>query len=470
MRIRTPSWLFVPLLAATGLAAGTPALAAPGDGGSVTTLAHLVDASGRPAFVEVEARTVAEEQRRADALPGSVGHVTEQPVRIAATPDDPGRPLQWALDRLRADDLPGLDVSKQLIAVIDTGVDAAHEDFAAGQVRCDLGTDLVGDRLDPARDGCLDPQGHGTHVAGIAAAVSNNGKGVASIASGTPILPIRAMDAQGAGTSTAVSDGIVYAVDHGATVINVSVSGEYSGAYDSAVAYASAHDVPVVVAAGNNGATGNQALWPASSPGAIAVAALDRDGTVASYSNTSGVADIAAPGTDIYGLDAKTGRYVAKSGTSMAAPAVAASVALYRATHPDSTVVQVRQALAATADAAGDAAAYGAGVVDPYALVSNEVPTVTVSSLTVTRRQRITVRVVAFEPGSRVTVTETYRYPRKNVFISKTVALGTARVSKAGVASRMVTPVQSARAGTLTVRGTGANGQPIRITNAIRVG
>jgi len=278
------------------------------------------------------------------------------------------------------------------------------------------------------------------------------------------------MDAQGAGTSTAVAEGIVYAVDHGATVINISVSGEYSGAYDSAVAYASAHDVPVVVAAGNNGATGNQALWPASSPGAIAVAALDRDGTVAAYSNTSGVADIAAPGSDIYGLDAKTGRYVSKSGTSMASPAVAASVALYRASHPGSTAVQVRQALAATADPAGDAAAYGAGVVDPYALVSDEVPTVTLSSLKVTRRQRITVRVVAFRAGSRVTVTETYRYPRKNVFISKTVALGSARVSRAGLATRLVTPVQSARSGTLTVRGTGADGRPMVISNAIKVG
>ncbi|GAA2481082.1 S8 family serine peptidase [Winogradskya humida] len=439
----------------------------------MTTLAQLVDATGRPTFVEVKARTAAEERRRADALPGSAGHATEAAVRTAATPDDPSRPVQWALDVLRSDDLPAVDLTGQLIAVVDTGVDAAHEDFAPGQVRCDLGTDLVGDTLDPAGNGCTDPEGHGTHVAGIAAAVTNNAKGVASLASGTQILPVRVLDKDGAGTSTAIATGIVYAVDHGATVINISAAGDYSEVYDPAVAYATQHNVPVVVAAGNNGTTGNQALWPASSPGAIAVTAIDQNGTVAPYSNTSGVADIAAPGTGIYGLDAKTGRYIYKSGTSMASPEVAASVALYRATHPTSTSVQVRQALTATAQDAGEPgpdAQYGAGIVNPYALVSNNVPTVTISSLKVTKRTRITVHVAAFKPGTNVTVTETYRYPRKNIFISKTVALGTARVSRAGTATRLISPVQSAKTGTLTIRGTAADGTKITITNTIKVG
>jgi subtilisin family serine protease len=443
------------------LTAGSPVLAAPGDGAGVTTVARVVDATGRPSFVEVRAGTVAEERRRAAALPGSTGYATDVPVRIASTPDDPGRPLQWALDRLRGDDLPAVVLTDQLVAVVDTGVDAAHEDFAPGQVRCDLGTDLVEDALDPDRDGCTDPEGHGTHVAGIAGAVSNNGKGVASIASGVPILPVRALDADGAGTSTAIADGIVYAVDHGATVINVSAAGDYSAVYDTAVAYATNHDVPVVVAAGNNGATGNRALWPASSPGAIAVGAIQQDGTVAPYSNTSGAARITAPGSGIYGLDAKSGGYVYKSGTSMASPLVAASVARYRAAHAGVTAVQVTQALTATADA---------GVVDPYALVSGDVPTVTLSSLKVGKRARITVRATALRPGTTVTVTETYRYAKKSVFISKTVALGSARVSRAGAATRMVTPVQSAKSGTLSVRGTGADGQKIVVTNTINVG
>ncbi|AGL18212.1 S8 family serine peptidase [Actinoplanes sp. N902-109] len=443
------------------LLTGTPAVASPADGAAVTTVARVVDASGRPTFVEVAARTVAEERRRAAALPGSTGYATEVPVRVAATPDDPDRPLQWSLDRLRGDDLPAVDVTGQLVAVVDTGVDAAHEDFAPGQVRCDLGTDLVDDTRDPDRDGCVDPQGHGTHVAGIAGAVSNNGTGVAGLASGVPILPVRAMDATGAGTSTAIADGIVYAVDHGATVINVSAAGDYSAVYDTAIGYATAHNVPVVVAAGNNGATGNQAQWPASAPGAVAVGAIQQNGTLAPYSNTSGAARITAPGTGIYGLDATTGGYVYKSGTSMAAPLVAASVALYEATHAGATTVQVTQALTGTAQA---------GVVNPYALVSAAVPAVTLSSLSVSKRARITVRVVAFEPGTTVTVTETYRYARKSVFIGKTVALGSARVSRAGTATRMVTPVQSAKSGTLTVRGTGADGSRIVITNRVTVG
>ncbi|WP_161952606.1 S8 family serine peptidase [Actinoplanes sp. TFC3] len=462
MRVRTRSWVFVPVLAVAGLAAGTPVLAAPGDGAQITTVARVIDASGRPSFVEVEARTVAEERRRAASLPGSVGYASEAPVRIAAAPDDPERPQQWSLDLLRGNDLPAVDLSNQLIAVVDTGVDAGHEDFAAGQVRCDLGTDLVGDALDPAQNGCADPQGHGTHVAGIAGAVSNNAKGVASIASGVQILPVRALGANGAGTSTAIADGIVYAVDHGATVINVSAAGDYSAVYDTAVAYASQRDVPVVVAVGNNGDDGDQTMWPAASPGAIGVGALQQDGAVASYSNASGTADVTAPGSDIDGLDAGSGGYVHKSGTSMASPLVAASVALYKTKHDTATTVQVTQALTSTAGPNG--------AVNPYAMLTGATPTVTLSALKVAKRARITVNVAAFEPGTTLTVTETYRYARKSVFISKTVALGTARVSRAGTATRMVTPVQPAKSGTLTVRGTGADGQKIAVSSTIKVG
>ncbi|WP_306205849.1 S8 family serine peptidase [Actinoplanes sp. RD1] len=458
-------WWLVPVVAASGLWA-TPAYAA--DGAAVTTVARVVDQAGRPTFVEVSARTAAEERRLADSLPGSVGHAVETTATVAATPDDPRRPDQWSLDRLRADSLPAVDLTGQLVAIVDTGVDAAHEDFAAGQVRCDLGRDFVS-----GGNGCTDPEGHGTHVAGIAAAATNNGKGVASLASGLEILPVRVMNAQGAGTSTNIANGIVYAVDHGATVINVSAAGAYSAVYDQAVAYATARDVPVVAAAGNNGGEGNQALWPASSPGTIAVAATEPDGGLAPYSNTSGVADIAAPGSDIPGLDALTGGYVTRSGTSMAAPLVSASVALYRASHAGATVVQTRQALAATADDAGDPgvdAAYGAGVVDPYALVSDEVPTVTLSTLAVAKRSSITVRVTGFKPNTTVTVLETYRYARRNVFISKTVALGRAKVSRSGAGIRLVRPVQSAASGKLTVRGTAADGSEVRVTNTIKVG
>lgn len=473
MKVRARSWVFVPVLAASGLWAGSPAIAA--DGAAVATVAQIVDAQGRPRFVEVHARTAAEERRRADSLPGSVGHAVDVPVRVADTPDDPGRPQQWALDALRADDLPAVSLTGRLVAVVDTGVDADHPDFAAGQVRCDLGTDLTGDGKDPAGTGCVDPEGHGTHVAGIVAAATDNGVGVASIAAGAQILPVRALDSAGAGTATNIASGIVYAVDHGATVVNVSASGDYSAVYDQAVAYAEGKGVPVVVAAGNNARTGDLPQWPAASPNAIGVGATDRDGTIASYSNTSGTVDIAAPGTDIYGLDAKTGGYVYKSGTSMATPEVTAAVTLYQAQHPTLTPAQIRQALAGTADVPGssttfDTSAFGAGVLDVYALISDEVPTVTLSTLKVSKRARITVRVAAFKPGTRFTVYETYRYAKKSIYISKTVALGMTRVSQKGTASRSIMPVQTAKSGKITIKGTGADGRALSISYPVTVG
>ncbi|MEV4707063.1 S8 family serine peptidase [Actinoplanes sp. NPDC049316] len=380
MRAGTRRWLTAAVAGGVVvLGAASPAYAA--DGETADTYATVVDGSGRPTYVEVEAPTVAQEIRKAESLPGSVGAAVETPVRIAGTAaDDPLRFLQWDNDALRLDDItPRPAVAGQLVAVIDTGVSPAEEDWAAGQVRCDLGTDVVGDAYAAASGGtgCVDPHGHGTHVAGTIGAVAGNGIGMAGVAGGVQIMPVRALDATGSGGDVDIARGIVWAVDHGATVINMSIGGPRSGAYDAAVAYAVDHRVPVVVANGNNRLDGDAPQWPASVPGVFAVAATESGGGSASYSNSSGTALIAAPGSRILSMDVKHTTpgtpYVYMSGTSMASPHVAAVAALWLAAHPGGTVEQLRGALIATATdlgAAGFDNLYGYGLVNPYELLT----------------------------------------------------------------------------------------------------
>ncbi|WP_199513999.1 S8 family serine peptidase [Nucisporomicrobium flavum] len=380
MRAGTRRWLTTAVAGGViVLGAATPAVAA--DGETADTYATIVDPSGRPTYVEVEAPTAAQEIRRAESLPGSVGAAVETPVTITgAASADPLRSLQWDNDALRLDAItPRPAVAGQLVAVIDTGVSAAEEDWASGQVRCDLGTDVVGDAYTASSGGtgCVDPHGHGTHVAGTVGAVAGNGIGMAGVAGGVQILPVRALDASGSGGDVDIARGLVWAVDHGATVINMSIGGPQSGAYDAAVAYAAGHRVPVVVANGNNRLSGNAPQWPAAAPGVIAVAATEAGGDSAYYSNSSGTALIAAPGSRILSMDARHTTpgtpYVYMSGTSMASPHVAAIAALWLAAHPAGTVEQLRDALIATATDLGTSGfddLYGYGLVNPYELLT----------------------------------------------------------------------------------------------------
>ncbi|MEU8611523.1 S8 family serine peptidase [Actinoplanes sp. NPDC048791] len=345
------------------------AVAGPQDGAAVDTIATVLDEGGRPTFIEVEAATVAQERRKAAAMAGVVEVSTEVPAAVLATPDDTYRAKQWGNAKLASDDFAYVATGSQLVAVLDTGIRSDHEDFAPGQIRCDIGADFTDDGQ--STNGCADPHGHGTHVAGTVGAVFNNGKGVAGIAPGVPILPVRVLGPTGQGSSTSVSDGIVYAVDHRATVITMSIGGGYAPSYDSAIKYATEHNVVVVAAVGNNRASGNTRMWPGASPGAEGVAATDSQNVTAAFSNSSGTADIAAPGVNIISTD-RGGHYSYKSGTSMATPHVAAAAALYRATHPGSTEAGTRAALESTAtdiESAGRDAASGAGLLNLTALL-----------------------------------------------------------------------------------------------------
>ena len=164
---------------------------------------------------------------------GVVSVSVDQPIKAFDTPDDTFRPQQWTFDTWHVDDLPAdaADGSGVLVAVLDTGVLASHPDLA-GRVRCDLGADFTGEVADG--DGCIDPQGHGTHVAGQISAVANNGIGIAGL-SNAQIMPVRVLGSSGSGASSWGVAGIYHAVDNGASVINMSLGGPYDPSYDTAV-------------------------------------------------------------------------------------------------------------------------------------------------------------------------------------------------------------------------------------------
>jgi type VII secretion-associated serine protease mycosin len=278
--------------------------------------------------------------------------------------DDTDRWAQWALNRLDAEALwaqqPGDGVT---VAVLDTGVDAAHPDLTGVVLP---GTDLVS----PGGDGRTDANGHGTHVAGIIAAVANNGLGTAGLAQGVRILPVRVLDDTGAGWASDIAKGIIWATDHGAAVINLSLGDHVTDDVTAAaVQYANDHGVVVVAAAGNDRANGDAVTYPAAYPGVLGVAATDSQDAVASFSETGDFVDVAAPGVDIASTYPPS-TYVYLSGTSMAAPFVSATAALMKAADPHLSPAQAAAAVESTATDLGPAGrddASGYGLVDPAA-------------------------------------------------------------------------------------------------------
>jgi len=214
------------------------------------------------------------------------------------------------------------------VAVIDTGVDLDHPDLQANIVS---GKSFVSGVSSPDDD-----QGHGTHVAGIVAAVNNNG-GVIGVAPKASIMPVKVLNSQGSGSIFAVADGIEWAANNGAKVINLSLAGTgNSSTLKTAVDYAYNKGILLVAAGGNcgdanylfNGCTSqDQTLYPGAYANVVAVASTTSSDTQSSFSNEGSYIDIAAPGSFIFSTYA-SGSYTTQSGTSMAAPHVAGLAAL----------------------------------------------------------------------------------------------------------------------------------------------
>jgi len=279
-------------------------------------------------------------------------------------PNDPQYSRQWAMTRINAEQ--GWSVAKPksnvIIAILDTGVDINHPDLKAKLVS---GTNTV-NPLKSTRDG----DGHGTHVAGIAGAVVNNGMGVAGVA-GIPqvkIMPVKVFDDWG-GSDITISDGIIWAADHGARVMNMSFGSFFeSKVLNDAINYA--YDKGVVMVA----AAGNWASWEISYPAAltkvIAVSAVDKNDNLADYSSYGPEIDVAAPGEEIYSTvwnPYKGSTYTEMSGTSMASPMVAGLAALLLAQDPALSNDDVRQIIEVSAKDLGDPGwdpKFGHGLID----------------------------------------------------------------------------------------------------------
>jgi len=330
-------------------AAGILASATAGD--PVTVVTTTLTATG-PRF----ATTVADSRTEALELissaldgPATTGVDVAHPVSIAVTTaktptapktnaarhakraNDSLRARQWALTRLDAERVWRKSSGRGVVvAVVDTGVQADHPDLSGRVLK---GRDFIeSDRV------ANDRNGHGTHVAGTIAAKTGNKRGIAGLANSAKILPVRVLNSAGAGNTVTVARGIVYAVNKGADVINLSLAGDRPDAQvEAAIRYAAARNVVVVAAAGNRGCAA-PTTFPAAYPGVIGVGAINRYGAVASYSNCGDYVDVVAPGTSIRStmirkpslmLPCAYGKsYCLLTGTSMASPHVAAAAAI----------------------------------------------------------------------------------------------------------------------------------------------
>jgi len=295
-------------------------------------------------------------------------------VHALSAPNDPYYSNQWYLPDIQAPQAWNVSTGANtvIVAVIDTGVSSTHPDLQNILVP---GFNFVNNTTNT-----MDDYGHGTFVAGIIDADTNNGIGIAGInwggANSTKIMPIVVLGPDGSGSTYYVSEGIVYAVEHGAKVINLSLGGtNYDPTEASACQYAYDNNVVVVAAAGND--SSNSLEYPAAFPHVIPVAALGPDNTLAYYSNYSATVICAYGGAMHYNGDpngifsttysTSTGinGYGYWQGTSFAAPQVSAVAALMIA-HGITGVDNITKILENTATNIGPSSTYGYGLLNAY--------------------------------------------------------------------------------------------------------
>ncbi len=319
--------------------------------------------------LEVAIVPVAEEAALLDRLSHDARVEFAEPMevlRASFVPNDPMYEKQWHLQRVGAETAWEYACGEGVtVAVIDTGVACFDKGpFSRGTdlsgTRCEGGYNFVSDSPEG-----YDDQGHGTHVAGTIAQTTDNGKGVAGLAYCARLMPVKVLNRYGWGTLANVAEGIRFAADHGAQVINLSLGGDgKSRILEEAVNHAISKGVVVVAAAGNSG---KRVGYPAGYPGVIAVSATDSNDKIAYFSSRGPQVAIAAPGVNVTqqticdGGRNKCEIFGSFSGTSMASPHVAGAAAMLvglGVTGPDA----VRDALGAGATPKDDPNLYGAGI------------------------------------------------------------------------------------------------------------
>ncbi|WP_194174997.1 S8 family serine peptidase [Desulfofundulus thermobenzoicus] len=262
------------------------------------------------------------------------------PVHMQRVPNDPLFYEQWGLQKInapRAWDRLAPNRDPVIVAVIDSGIDFYHEDLQ-GRILSDGAWDFVLNDNYP-----LDLDGHGTAVSGVIAAATDNATGIAGTAGGqnVQILPLRVFNLDGQADTYLVSQAIYHAVDHGAQVINLSLGGsQYTRSEADAIVYAREHGVTVVAASGNDS---GPVLYPAALPGVIAVAASDGGDLVASFSNHGPQVMVAAPGVNVLTTDVWYPGYMYADGTSLATPFVSAAAAIIKSQLPGAGPDQVAE-------------------------------------------------------------------------------------------------------------------------------
>jgi len=282
---------------------------------------------------------------------------------MALPADDAGRDLQWGLSRMQAEDLwqrtTGAGIT---VAVLDTGVKASHPDLKGKVAK---GYNAITNKAGARTDN----NGHGTFLAGMIAGKSN-GKGIVGIAPGAKILPVKVLDTDGIGDSDDIARGIIWAVDHGADVINMSFGADSTNKVEAeAIDYARGAGVTLIAAAGNEGF--KEVMYPAGYPGVLGVGAVDIDNKRAAFSNSGSHVDVVAPGQGI--LSTFNSRpYTWTSGTSMSTAYVSGIAALAMSYSPGAGGEPLAQQISATAidlGTTGRDTDYGDGLVDPATLL-----------------------------------------------------------------------------------------------------
>ena len=282
------------------------------NGGRVTSVIPGIDVQ----VVTVEA---GHEPEKAQAYAKNPNVLYAEPDHLAqaiGSVSDPQYSKQWGLPIVQAP-IAG-DVTKGsraiTIAILDTGIDSKHTDLASEVIAS------VNFSSSPSAN---DIYGHGTHVAGIAGASTNNSERVASLGYNSTLMNVKVLDNDGSGSYSAVAAGMVWAADNGASVINMSLGGsQASSTLEAAVNYAWSKGVVIVAASGNNGWTWKYPMYPAYYNNVIAVAATDEFDNLTPFSVRGDWVDLAAPGTNIYSTKVNN-KYGIMTRTSMATPHVA---------------------------------------------------------------------------------------------------------------------------------------------------
>ncbi|MBL8031034.1 MAG: S8 family serine peptidase, partial [Candidatus Doudnabacteria bacterium] len=287
----------------------------------------------------------------------------------------------WALPRIGAPDAWNFTTgsSQIVVALVDTGVDQTHEDLR--KTLFVTGYDFLLNRdIVPGTDS--DDNGHGTLVAGVLAATPNNGLGITGVVWSVGVMPLKALNAEGEGSSENVAKAIRYATDHGASIINLSLGGVGFGqdvGLANAIRYAYGHNVLVIAAAGNDLAAqgvdlDTEPVFPICDDNAqnmvLGVAAVDASDQKPSFSNFGkSCVDVSAPGKRILSTIGRNpvtrarspDTYAYASGTSLAVPFVSGQAALLRALYPDATNRQIRDRIINTTDSVDTVNMYQCG-------------------------------------------------------------------------------------------------------------